>query len=99
MRQFIIGGNGGSSGPGVLVARSGTENIADATQTVNVTFSTGMPNTNYSISATIGNDVDADPIYITIVSITKGLNGFTAELSAPTDSANYFLDYLVAEHV
>lgn len=96
-RLFSVNiGAGGSSG--VLVARSGVEAIAQGVQNFSVLFSSDIGTTNYAISATFSNDVDTEPIYLTAIVSNKQTTGFDVELSAPTDSANYVIDYLVAAY-
>ena len=60
-----------------------------------VTFSNVMPNTNYGISVTIENLTDVDPISLLVVVTDRTVSGFTATFNAPTDTANYKLNYLV----
>lgn len=85
-------------GQGNLLGHAGTTAITNGLQTCAVTFA-AMPDTTYSITATIENTVDADPIYLEIVATTKSTTGFTAEFNAPADSANYILNWKVARAV
>jgi len=100
-RQFIIGGLGSGGGGGVLVSRAGTENIPDATQYFQVFFSTSLPNTNYALNVNITNTavaVSLDPIYLSIVNVDKRVDGFDVLFNAPTDSADYQLEYQATAH-
>lgn len=85
---------GGGGGSGVLVARADAETISNGAQTLSVVFSSNIGSANYALNVTIENNVDADPIYLTAVITNKTDTGFDVELSAPTDSANYVLNYM-----
>lgn len=86
-------------GEGTQIGHAGETQITNGSPTVSVVFAAPMPNTNYSITATIRNLVDADPIYLNIVSTAKSTTGFTAEFNAPADSGDYFLEWQVARNV
>lgn len=90
-------GSGGSGG--ATVSRSGESTIANATQNVTVTFSSAVSSTSYSIDYSLLNTVDAQPIYLQGIVTGKTVNGFTVQLNAPTDSANYIIDYKVSTYV
>ena len=90
---------GGGGGSGVLVARASSEAIGNGIQTVNVIFSSDIGTTNYALNVSINNQIDADPIYLTAVITNKTTGGFDVELSAPTDSANYELEYMACVFV
>lgn len=85
---------GGSSG-GVTISAGNVVAINNATQNFTVNFSSDLGTTDYVVNFSIENNVDADPIYLTGVVVTKNTNGFDIELSAPTDTANYELNYMV----
>lgn len=90
---------GGSSGSGgIVVQRAGQDTIAASTQTFTITFSSAVSSANYSIQFSIYNTVDADPIWLQGVVTTKTTTGFTILLNAPTDSANYFIDYMASDY-
>lgn len=86
-------------GFGAILGRAQSDAISASASSHAVTFSTPMASTGYSIQANITNLVDADPIFLQVVSITKTVNGFTANFNAATDSANYILEYTVGEHI
>lgn len=85
---------GGSSG-GVTILAGGFVAINSATQNFTVSFSSDLGTTNYVVNFSLENNVDADPIYLTGIITAKNTNGFDMELSAPTDSANYEINYMV----
>lgn len=85
---------GGGSGGGSASTRAGAATVTIATQFTDVTFSSSFPDTSYSLVTSITNTVDADPIWIQIVSTVKTTTGFRAYYNAPADSANYFLEYI-----
>ena len=86
-------------GQGNLLGHSGAAAIADAQQTVSVVFASAMPDTTYALNCSITNVTDADPIYLNIVSTTKLTTGFTVEFNAPTDTANYILEWQVTRAI
>jgi hypothetical protein len=57
------------------------------------TFSVAFSSTNYSIVAMLQNLTDPTPQYQTVVVTNKTTTGFTATWNAPTDTANYLIDY------
>lgn len=75
-------------------SRSGTSPIPNGVNSVVVTFSSPVTSTTYAVLADIGNIVDANPQYQTALVSNKTVNGFTLSWDAPTDSANYFVDYI-----
>jgi len=85
-------------GAGVQLGHTGETPIANGSPSVAVVFPIAMPDLNYAITATITNLTDADPIYLIIVNTVKTTAGFTAELNAPTDSANYVLEWQVSRN-
>lgn len=84
-----------AGGSGALIGRADQVAIASGAQSVAVVFSSAMADTNYAVSFSIGNTVDATPIFLSVVRVTKLTTGFTATFNAPTDTANYVLDYQV----
>lgn len=86
-------------GFGALLGRSESVAISNGAQTVAVSFAVAMPSANYALVVNITNTTDADPQYLSFANIVKTASGFTVELNAPTDSANYVLEYMVGEHV
>lgn len=84
-----------AGGSGALIGRADQVAITNGAQSVSVVFSSPMADTNYAVVFSIGNTVDADPIYLTVVRTNKLTTGFTAVFNAPTDSANYVMDYAV----
>lgn len=85
-----LGGGSGSS----VTARASTVAIGNGVQNFSVAFSSTVSTTAYTPLLSIGNDVDADPIYLTAIWSNRSATGFDVELSAPTDSANYVLSYI-----
>lgn len=85
-------------GSGVQLGHTGVTAIANGSPTVSVVFGSVMPDLNYAITASITNLTDADPIYLIIVNTVKTTAGFTAEFNAPTDSANYLIEWQVARN-
>lgn len=94
------GGGGGGGGPGgALTGRAGVESLTAAQQTVVVLFSATMGTTNYSLDYSIQNNTDAFPIMLQGVVTAKDALGFTVVLNAPTDTANYTLNYQAVGYV
>jgi len=72
---------------------AGSEAIANAADTVSVTFSTAFPDTNYAIATTMRNTTDPTPQVYLLMVTAKSTTGFTAQFNSAMDSANYFLEY------
>lgn len=89
---------GGGSGGGTET-RAGSATIAISDQFTDVLFSSSFPDTSYGLVTSITNTVDADPIWIQIVSTVKTTTGFRAYFNAPADSANYLLEYVALGNV
>jgi hypothetical protein len=79
--------------PVANVIRAGRAAIATATSTSVVTFSTALANTNYAVNHTFENTTDTDPIFLQAMITAKSTTGFTATFNAPTDSANYVMNW------
>lgn len=85
------------AGEGTFLGRVNQSSIGSGAQTLAVVFSEVMPSINYSLLATIRNVTDADPIMLQIVSTVRATTGFTVTFNAPTDTANYVLEWAVSE--
>lgn len=96
--KIIFDNGGGSGGSGGLEQRSGVDAIASSASTVSVTFASPMPDADYSISYSIFNTVDSNPIFLQILSVLKDASGFDVSLNAPTDTANYILEWTVTQN-
>jgi len=84
--------------PGSVNGIRGETDIAGVgISTVVITFAVAMANTDYSISVVLRNTVDSPVDTYGLVITAKTVNGFTVELSAPTLSANYTLEWAVIE--
>ncbi len=90
-----LGGGGGGT---PVNDRAGAFTVPISTQTVTVTFTSPVPAATYAIVFSIYNNVDTDPIWLQGVVTSKTLAGFTVLLNAPTDTANYFMDYMVTAY-
>lgn len=90
-----VKGDPGDSGTGESTIVSGIESIANTTDVVSVVFETERTDTNYVVGYAIVNTVDETPNAFASVLTEKDITGFTVKLSAPTNSANYKLDWLI----
>lgn len=88
---------GGSSGGGAL--RAASVAISNAVDSVTVTFSSAVQNTNYIPIFSFTNTTDADPIFLQGFVSAKTVNGFTVKFNVATDSANYVMEYTANETV
>jgi hypothetical protein len=79
--------------------RSDSDVVANGVQFHDVTFSATLGTTNYGVVANLVNLVDTDPQIQAVVITVKTATGFRASWSAPTDSANYRLDYIATPYV
>lgn len=100
---FTLASNGTANGTwdvsytgapaGSVTLRAGNQTISSGVATVAVTFSSSMPNTSYSVTATLVNTTDANPQFQPITITAFSTTGFTAKWNANTDSANYVLNW------
>jgi len=75
--------------------QTGGEAIGNAATTVAITFGTAHADANYQVLATVENTTDGGPLVLAAIITAKATTGFTATLSAATDSANYVLNWMV----
>lgn len=78
---------------------AGQEAISNASDTVSVTFSVAMADTNYALNVSVNNTTDTDSIYLSPIITAKSTSGFTAEFNSPADSANYVLEWTAVANV
>ncbi len=103
LRMFAInlgGSSGGSAPPGpgtALAGHAGTEPILSGASSVSVVFTT-LGTTAYGVIPMVMNYTDASPIFLQVVAVTKAATGFTVNFNAPTDSANYVLEWVVVSN-
>jgi len=76
--------------------RSASVTIPLGATSVAVVFSTPMPNANYAVLPQLANILDPAPQFQSPIITQKTLSGFTASWTAPTDSANYLLNFLAS---
>ena len=83
-------GGGGGGGGGGGVGASGSVNISSGSSSVSVSYTKpGSYNPVWSIL----NTADTSPIFLQGTITAESTSGFTVTFSAPTDSANYYLNY------
>lgn len=88
---------GGGSGSGS--SGSASVAIASGASSKSVTFTTDFGSTSYVPLINITNTTDATPIFLQWIVTTKSSSGFTATFNAPTDTANYILEYAILGYV
>lgn len=100
MRMFSINLGAGNTAGSSLTGKSGIKTLSQGDQnTIQVNFSSSMGSTSYSVVCQVSNYTDTNPINIQILSVVKASASFTVNLSAPTDTANYIIEYVVVAHV
>lgn len=85
-------GGGGDSGSQSVALSSGVSSVS-------VTFSNAFGSTNYVPLWSISNVTDATPIFVLGIITAMSSSGFTVTFNAPTDTANYVFNYLIAGYV
>jgi hypothetical protein len=75
--------------------QTGAEAIGNVATTVAVSFGTAHADANYQVICTVENTIDGGPLVLAAIITAKATTGFTATLSAATDSVNYVLNWLV----
>lgn len=88
---------GGSAGIG-LTGEANVVAIGSAASSIAVVFTTSFGSTNYAILYTFTNLTDPTPIFLQAITTAKSATGFTATFNAPTDTANYVLEYVIVGH-
>lgn len=89
MTTFVWPTEGGSGG----AAAQGALGISNASSGFTVSFA-DIGTTNYAVACSI-ECPDATPQFLQAIIQNKQTNSFDVLLNAPTDSANYKLNYLV----
>jgi len=78
-----------------LYLRSNIAPISSGQATLTVTFTSTVPDTNYTVAANFQNTTDTNPQFQPITITAKTTGGFTAKWNANTDTANYSLTYQI----
>jgi len=94
-RIVCIAAGGGGAGGAANAGDSADAALGIGLDTFTIVFAVPRYNTSYVVQAGIYNNTDPNPQFQSTVVTNKTVNGFTIKLNAPTDSANYFLSYLV----
>ncbi len=92
-------GGGGGSSPVAVNGEASSASIGNGVTSHSVSFGTAFADTTYGIVFSIGNAVDAHPIFLQGVVTAKSTTGFTVTFNAPTDSVNYTLEWAALETV
>ena len=95
----VIGGGGGSVPVDTLTGRAGVEAIPLSAQSISVVFSSGIGSTDYALTFSIHNYVDADPIFLEVVGVVKLSTGFDVTFNAPADTADYQLNWIAVRNL
>lgn len=100
---FTLASNGTSAGtwdvsytgaPTTAVTyRAGQQTISSASTSQAITFSSTLGSTSYAMSVIMKNVTDTNPQFQEVEITAKSATGFTVTWNAPTDSANYVLEY------
>lgn len=81
-----------------FITRASSDAIDSGVATKSVVFTTAMANNTYVVSATIENTADTNPDKSILPIVTaKATTGFTVDWNAPTNSANYKLNWIISE--
>lgn len=83
----------GAQGPAAVPVNAGVLSLASGVSTATITFDTEMPNVNYVVHIAFENSVDADPIFLLHHIYLKTVEEFSIRMNAPTDSANYKINW------
>lgn len=96
--QIIITQAANSGTPGTLL-RAGSSPIDTASATWTVAFTSAVADTDYALAISVHNLTDASPIFLIPIVTAKTVNGFTVTFNAPTDTANYVLEYVTGAYL
>lgn len=78
------------------IARAGVEDLALGATDVQIDFPTNLADVNYQIVPTLLNTVDSFPQFITLVNSLKEVGRAKFKLSAPTDTVNYKVSWILS---
>ena len=76
------------------VVSSGSSAIAEGATSISVTYAGAFTNTSYALVVNLVNLIDSSPQFQPLAVTEITASGFTAKWNAPTDSANYMIDYI-----
>lgn len=72
--------------------------LGDGVSTASVTFSSALSTSDYTITYSLVNTVDANPKFLDVIVTAKSTTGFSVKFHQNTDSANYLLEYICIVH-
>ena len=81
-----------------FITKAGNEEFTDATNTVTIIFGTQLTSKNYSVSGTMVNTADTNPLLQALTVVARSKTQFTLKCNAPVLSGNYSADWIIAEH-
>ena len=97
MASFNWPPGGGGGGGGGLISFGEVSSVSPAMgeQSVDITFGSDLPSTNYRVFISVVNPVDdaEDLLFLSHVITAKSVSGFTVTFNAPFNTANYSIDY------
>lgn len=83
------------SATGTKSTRGAALTLGSSVASKAVVFTSAWPDALYVPEFSFSNTVDANPIFLQGIVTAKSTTGFTVTFNAPTDSANYVLNYMV----
>jgi len=90
--DLLMGGVGGAS------VESGQVSVGTGANSIVINFAMAQADLNYSVHKSWFNSTDAYPQFQEILISNKTLNSVTLLWNAPTDTANYKIDYSIHRH-
>lgn len=81
--------------PNPLVGHAGQKTIGSGVSSISVTYSTAVGSSN-SVSFSFVNTTDTNPIFLIGYISAQSTTGFTVTFNAPTDTANYLINWQVS---
>lgn len=96
MASYTWPSGGGGGGSGTLHGEAGQEPISASASSVAVSFPNDMSSVDFAIVFSFTNLTDAIPIFLQGLVTARSIHGFTVAFNAPTDSANYVLDWIAS---
>lgn len=71
--------------------------IPNGATSLTVTWGSTLPANTFTLNATMENQTDSDPQFQNVVVTAKSTTTFTVSWNAPTDSGNYFIDFILTQ--
>lgn len=95
MSAYLIYPPSSGSGGAAKILDADLVSLSSGLLSTTVLLSSTLADTNYAVFCTIENSLDGSPEFLQFYIANKTTSSFDITFNAPTDTANYILNYLV----